>query len=274
MDKYNLIHYQKDVLDTKLLLDDAVTFSVLISILQNECTDIYTNHESLIICHSLSPFPVWVWCKDIDNIEDIMQIAACLKEAFPLEKDYTYNLSYEIWNRLKQVDDYFEQSKIKMNLLSYQLNTMKEINVPCDGTITPARTEDLEYLTILWHDLCLEMEGTEHDADYCRKRVLAHLADGTLYTWRNAEDKITALTSNGITYGYGKISSVYTLPQYRRKGYAINLVAKVTERILEEKLIPILYTNADYKASNECYKKIGYEEVGSLCTVCKGNRSC
>lgn len=270
--KYNLIHYQnqKDVLDAKLLLDDAVTFSVLISILQNECTDIYTNHESLIICHSFNTFPVWVWCKDINNTEDIMQIAICLKKAFPLKKDYTYNLSYEIWSRLKEVDVYFEQGKIKMNLLSYQLTTMKEINMSCDGRITPARMEDLEYLTILWHDLCLEMEGTDHDTDFCRKRVLAHLADDTLFTWRNAEDKITSLTSNGITYGYGKISNVYTLPQYRRRGYAINLVAKVTEKILEEKLIPILYTNADYEASNECYKKIGYEEVGSLCTVCKG----
>jgi predicted GNAT family acetyltransferase len=29
----------------------------------------------------------------------------------------------------------------------------------------------------------------------------------------------------------------------------------------------MLYTDADYKASNACYEKIGYELKGKLCTI-------
>ena len=34
----------------------------------------------------------------------------------------------------------------------------------------------------------------------------------------------------------------------------------------------MLYTNADYKASNACYEKIGYEFKGKLCTIKVGVR--
>lgn len=29
----------------------------------------------------------------------------------------------------------------------------------------------------------------------------------------------------------------------------------------------MLYTDADYKASNACYEKIGYDLIGKLCTI-------
>lgn len=272
MEKYNLKHYQNQSVteDVKLLQnDDTITFSVLASILQRNCANTYTNHKSVIICHSKSPSPVWVWCKDVTKEEDIKSIADCLKEAFPLEGGFTYNIGYDTMNRLKEVDSYFKNYEIKMNLLSYRLDNIKEIDNPCDGRMEPVRAEDADYLAKLWHDLCLEMEGTNHEEEFCRNRIERHLNDKTLFSWRNAEDKIVALTSRGNIEKYSKISAVYTLPEYRRKGYAINLVHTVTQLILKDSLVPILYTNADYGASNACYKKIGYEQVGSLCTVCR-----
>ena len=269
VDKYGLFHYQNQskVVDTKLLKQDEITFSVLVSILQNECTSIYTDHENIVICLSIQPYPVWVWCKDVNNMELVSKIASCLKEEFPLEKGNTYNLSYDLLEQLIKVDSYFEQGKIVMNLLSYRLDKMNEVDVLCDGEFELARTAELDYLIRLWHDLCLEMAHVEYDENFCRKAVLGHLASGTLFTWRNDKDELVALTSKGDVNYYSKISSVYTLPAHRRNGYAINLVAKVTETIIESKRIPILYTDANYGASNSCYKKIGYEEVGSLCTV-------
>lgn len=270
MEYCNLKHYhnQSVVEDAALLQkDDAITFSVLASILHGDCANTYTNHKSVIICHSMPPFPVWVWCKDVTIEEDIKSIASCLKEKFPLEESFTYNIGYDTMNRLKEVDSYFANYEIKMNLLSYRLDNIKEIDYLCDGKMEPVRKEDADYLVKLWHDLCLEMEGTNHDEEYCRKRIDRHLNNKTLFSWRNAEGEIVALTSRGDVGKYSKISAVYTLPKHRRKGYAINLVHTVTQLILKDNLVPILYTNADYGASNSCYKKIGYEQVGSLCTV-------
>ena len=66
---------------------------------------------------------------------------------------------------------------------------------------------------------------------------------------------------------FAPISSVYTFPDERRKHYAQNLVYQVTRKASETGYIPILYTDADYQASNACYEKIGYILRGKLCTV-------
>ena len=40
-----------------------------------------------------------------------------------------------------------------------------------------------------------------------------------------------------------------------------------TALVKEKGFRPILYTNGDYAASNACYKKVEYEQKGSLCSV-------
>lgn len=272
MQSCELTHYQNQggVVDIGLLEADAITFSVLISILGNPCTDIYTNHKSVIICYSFPPFPVWVWVKDPGCDGDVESIGKCLKEAFPVEKGHAYNLSQGLLERLQEKDPYFRQVGIKMGLLSHRLDRIQPITHPCDGRMAPAEDQDIGYLTRLWHNMCYEMEGFRLDEAHCRNRVLKHMENGGMFTWRNAAGEIVALTVRADAGKYSKISGVYTLPEHRRKGYAINLVHKVSESILADGLIPILYTNAGYVASNACYRKIGFTQVGNLVTVIKG----
>ena len=63
------------------------------------------------------------------------------------------------------------------------------------------------------------------------------------------------------------IGLVYTLPEYRRKHYAEHLVYQVTRKAEAAGFVPMLYTNADYEASNACYEKIGYVLRGNLCSI-------
>ena len=63
------------------------------------------------------------------------------------------------------------------------------------------------------------------------------------------------------------IGLVYTRKDERRKHYAEHLVYQVTEIVKNEGYIPMLYTDADYVASNACYEKIGYVLRGKLCTL-------
>ena len=60
---------------------------------------------------------------------------------------------------------------------------------------------------------------------------------------------------------------MYTKPEHRRGHYAENLVSKVSQIAAAEGLTPMLYTDADYIASNACYEKIGYIRRGELCTI-------
>ena len=45
------------------------------------------------------------------------------------------------------------------------------------------------------------------------------------------------------------------------------MVYEVTRIIADSGLTPMLYTDADYAASNACYEKIGYILRGKLCSI-------
>ena len=64
------------------------------------------------------------------------------------------------------------------------------------------------------------------------------------------------------------INLVFTRPEFRRKHYAENLVYQVTKLAMDSGYVPMLYSDADYTASNACYEKIGYVLRGKLCTIC------
>ena len=63
------------------------------------------------------------------------------------------------------------------------------------------------------------------------------------------------------------INLVFTRPEFRRRHYAENLVYQVTKIATDLGYVPMLYTDADYAASNACYEKIGYVLRGKLCTI-------
>ena len=67
--------------------------------------------------------------------------------------------------------------------------------------------------------------------------------------------------------GLASIGLVYTREEYRRRHYAENLVYQVTRIAKDAGYMPMLYTDADYAASNACYEKIGYVLRGKLCTI-------
>lgn len=64
-----------------------------------------------------------------------------------------------------------------------------------------------------------------------------------------------------LKHGFG-INQVYTLPQYRGKGYAQTLVYKVCEEFLKEPFtFATLYVDKKNPISNRVYQKVGFEVV-------------
>ncbi len=103
--------------------------------------------------------------------------------------------------------------------------------------------------------------------EHCLEKVNTFIADKGFFFWKNKNGKTVACCSCRPNGGLASISSVYTFPDERRKHYAQNLVTRVTRKASEMGYMPILYTDADYRASNACYEKIGYILRGKLCTV-------
>ena len=262
-----LTHYENQACPFALRGDDEITFSVLVRILGIPCSHIFTDHENVMICLSARLYPVWVWCRDEGDAQAVAAIADCLKRHFPPSEGYRYNMSYGMLESLHRADAAFAGMKIAVNMLSYRLDELLPVTHPCEGRMEAATMDMLGELAAHLHNAVFEMEHIDRPIEECRKTLAEKIEAGLQFVWRNGKGELAAMTSYRPIEAYGGVTGVYTLPAHRRRGYAMNLVHGVTQVVLGKGLLPILYTDADYGASNACYQKIGYRQVGSLCTV-------
>lgn len=80
------------------------------------------------------------------------------------------------------------------------------------------------------------------------------------YYYIEVDDKIVSIAKK--TREEEKIcavSYVYTLPEYRNKGYSRKVVSKITIDILNSQKIAYLYVDKNNPISNHLYKSIGYD---------------
>ncbi len=273
MKKYGFDFYEwrENIIDTKIFGQDELTFSVLTAIVNNKSAKVFTDGETVVICHSCNPWPVWAWVSQEVTKESLINAAECLAKEFSPEEGYAYNLSYELLEELKKINKVFRKVTIKTNMLTYRCDKILDVKKFCDGKARLATDTDIELLSRWECELHNDTEGLGLNKEECRKKVEGMIHEKSLWVWENGQGELVAMTSGEVEGKYSKVASVYTLPEARRKGYALHLVHRVTKEILEKGSVPILYTDADYPASNECYKKVGYKQVGSLCSVYQGD---
>ena len=89
------------------------------------------------------------------------------------------------------------------------------------------------------------------------------LDEENFYVWRNSTGKVVATASFDVMCNQAKITNVYTAKDERNKGYCTSLIYEVTKLILDNNLVPILYTN-NKEASKRAYHKVGFEQSGTL----------
>lgn len=249
------------------IIDESVTFAILKKILHYNCTDIFTNHQSFVICYSNAPYPIWVWCKQPYDANDIQTIADVLKVEFWDKGDYRFIISEDLLQEIAKIHHVFAKMHQNMQLFSYELRQINAINYQCDGHMRRPKPTEIDTLAMHYHNASIEMEGHDFSMEDCKKIITGYIQNDELFVWVDDNDEIVATVNKILDGNYAKIGFVYTLPAHRRRGYAINLVHNVSQMLLDDGLIPILYTNGGYVASNECYKKIGYVQVGKLVDV-------
>lgn len=253
---------EKNVVDTAVFGGDAITFSVLKRIVNNCCDKVLTDGRRAVICHSQPPYPVWVWAASDAPAEEL---ARCLEEHFPPRAGYAYNLSYGLLERLRACSADIAAMGIRTNMLTYRCDALALPERPCGGCCRLAETADIPQLAGYMLAFCREAESNELSAEDTLAKIAAMTIEKRLFVWEDGG--IKAMASRADDGAYSRVSGVYTVPQARRKGYALHLVGRLTANILADGLIPILYTDSDYAPSNACYQKLGYRQVGSLCSV-------
>ncbi|MBR5502465.1 MAG: hypothetical protein IKV55_05475 [Oscillospiraceae bacterium] len=245
---------------------DAINYSVLKSIICGPCSDIFTDNESIILCYSTAPYPVWVWAKELRPAA-VEAIGACIKEHFPLENDFAFIADRPLLDALKALDSYFENTEVTLRLCSHKLEQLTAPVRTPNGCADLARAEETQLLAAMYRDMELESETMELPWEMCVEKMAGFIALNHLFVWRTEQGEITALASRDDCAPYSKISTVYTVPVHRRRGYADAVTRHACQSIINDGLIPILYTDGDYAPSNDCYRKIGFTQLAELCTV-------
>ncbi len=257
-----------DERDFELLKADPYTFEVLSRILRGPCDLVLTDHARFILCHSSAPYPVWIWTIDGAPEKEKARAWEIAREARPLDKGSRYNLKYEL------AEYFIGRSKregipagIAMNLLAYDCPAPVPPSHPADGGLYACGEQDLEEAAEMIRQFYAAIEIDQAGEAAILQKAKDYIARRAFFLWKNGEGKTTACCAYKPDGALACLGSVFTLPAFRRRHYAENLVYQVTCYVREKGFLPMLYTDADYAASNACYEKIGYVCRGKLCTM-------
>ena len=257
-----------DERDYKLLSGDKYTFSVLSRIMGGQNEFLLSDHEKIIICFTGQPYPVWIWTTS-DASEDDMGLAyKCAREHGFLDSNHRFNMKYEL------AEYFINRAKtegltlsITTNLYAYDCLSPIMPASEVDGKIHKCTRADLDELVDffeMFHDAVgIDKESREQ----YRLQAEEGIKTGSIYLWKNSDGEYVASCNWHPVNDMASIGLVYTREEERRKHYAEHLVYQVTEIVKNAGYIPMLYTDADYAASNACYEKIGYVLRGKLCTI-------
>ena len=265
-----------DERDFKLLEQDRFTFFVLKRILALPCELILSDHKRLIICLSSVPFPVWIWTADDATPEEMEKAYALMKEKGYLDGTHTFNMKYELAEFFikKSTEESpahpgFAKFSIQKNMFAY--DNPKPIQPASassiDGHLHQCQAEDIDELFEITKTFHKETDVPIAGKDETLAKIEQGIKDGLYYFWKNQEGKNAACCIYRPNGDLASLGLVFTRPEYRRRHYAENLVYGVTKIAQEKGYLPMLYTDADYAASNACYEKIGYILRGKLCTI-------
>ncbi len=254
--------------DFELIAQDRYTFAVLCRILQGSCEWIRSDHGSLILCHSEMPYPVWAWTPDGCG-EDTMETAWNLahKER-PLQEGYHYNMKYDLAEYfIRRGRDSGLNIRIYQQLFAYDCPSPAAPDQPTDGNLYCCTEKDLEEAVEILSDFYRESGLTAPPRSKCIEKAKQTISEQALHFWKTGDGRTASCCYYQCTQELASINSVYTKPEYRRRHYAQHMVFLVTKKVKESGYTPMLYTDANYPASNACYEKIGYILRGKLCTI-------
>ena len=256
--------------DLRLLDKDKYTFAVLRRVWIDECMLKLTDHRNYIICHSEEPYPIWIWTEDgiTDSVMDT--VYRLVREHFPFDTEHRFNLKYrfaEYMMRRAHEDGY--DFHIDTNLFAYDCPSPVAPLKPAEGHAHTCCDDDAEEAAEMHHSFFDEVGDITTTPAQSLERVRDHIKRKEFFFWKDDGNRTVACTDYIISDDLAYIGCVYTRPESRRHNYAQHLVYHVTKLVHNMGYMPMLYTDADYPASNACYEKIGYVNRGRLCTVCR-----
>lgn len=248
-----------DARDLPLLERDLCTFSMLHRILPQPCEKIVTDHARVILCHSAAPFPVWVWLPKDAGEEELARAYQLMRGEFP---GCAFNVG-------RALGEYAEKQGmgVSMRMNAYACDVLRPQSRRAAGHFCVAAMADAPLVGEWIGRFRVECGLGGLYAEGCRSEAERIIGERRLFLWKDEAGTPRAMCSVREDGGAATLALVYTEENSRRRGYAAGLVWGVTQALLAQHIRPMLYADADYAASNACYRSVGYAPQGEIWTV-------
>jgi predicted GNAT family acetyltransferase len=124
--------------------------------------------------------------------------------------------------------------------------------------------ENCESIILNWAEKFI-LEATPEDKDKLQgslERVKNNLRDGEIFLLLHEDKPVSMVRMAGETVNGRLINLVYTPPEFRKKGYATEVVACLSQYILDLGYdFCLLFTDLSNSTSNKIYMNIGYKPI-------------
>lgn len=202
-----------------------------------------------------------------DEVEEISQmIAEKIEGVSGIIGDR--NLVLEIADKLLGL--YGIRYKVQMNQKIYELQKVKK-PPQGKGSLRKAELTDLPLISNWVYQFCEDI-NEQISVETARKKAEEIITNQSLYVWEINELVVSMANTTRPTQNNITINLVYTPKNERKKGYASNCVAALSQQLLNDGYkTTSLYTDADNPTSNKIYMEIGYEEIAESIVVRKEN---
>lgn len=136
---------------------------------------------------------------------------------------------------------------------------------PAEGSARDATPDDRPLLERWMGAFAAEaLQEMPRDDGDMERGIEARIGDGAAggFTMWEVDGRPVSLTGWMPIPGGARVGPVYTPPEERGRGYASNLVAEVSARMLDEGAEAcFLYTDLQNPTSNAIYRRLGYDQV-------------
>lgn len=245
--------------------NDKILFNIFYLILGGKNAYWVSDGKSYIIGQTNEHLPMWIWVKEDAGADAFTEIEKVIEERLELNDKLKVTADEKIIRPI--LNRVAERKKVTCN------SKVPMVIYRCDRITNPKKANGHIILSDETHREILEKFITGMVWDLEKRPMNQGEAEGfardvagspDLYLWEDEGRVASMAMITHRTEEFARINTVYTDSSQRGKGYAGMLVGEVTQKILDEGRIPMLYTEMDNVCSNATYKRIGYTSCGEL----------
>lgn len=258
-----LIPFQTESLESEPFLRDEVRFSLLHTIAGGELAVGLQAEDGGAIALANPGRNMWLWVEEAKG--DAYAAAVIAELAERLTSSGLPGMVSTPEHAKLFLKEYCARSGAKagkcVRLMAYACPSVKTpIGIP--GGWKKAQEEHVETVADFLTGFNMDCFQAQTDREQSLEGAKSMVMSGTLFVWESYGKTVCMASASRRFARHGKLGPVYTPLEERNKGYAAALVAAVSQMVLDEGLIPMLYADADYPASNKAYQNVGYVAAG------------